>query len=121
VWDRQRARQRRGLGLERDKLHGRVVDRRRVVEMAPPSMLDSVVNGRASGPGPAAPARVSAFFPKRVGRRWLDQPRRSICVAASGPRPAARARVSGFSCGFRGRGTLAAQPSDPLRRGLVQN
>jgi hypothetical protein len=66
VWDRQRARQRCGLGLERDKLHGRVVDRRRVVEMAPPSMLDSVVNGRASGPRPAAPARVSAFSPKRV-------------------------------------------------------
>ena len=32
--------------------HGRVVDRRPVVEMAPPSMLDSAVNGRATDPAP---------------------------------------------------------------------
>ena len=57
----------------RDRLHGRVVDRRPVVEMAPPYMLDTVVNGRAPDPAPrrqracprsppeGAPARVSAF------------------------------------------------------------
>jgi len=37
-----------GWVRSRDKLHGRAVDRRPVVEMAPPSMLDSVVNGRAT-------------------------------------------------------------------------
>jgi hypothetical protein len=41
-----------GWVTARDRLHGRVVDRRRVVEMAPPSMLDSVVNGRATDPDP---------------------------------------------------------------------
>jgi len=42
----------------RDRLHGRVVERRPVVEMAPPSMLDSVVNGRAPDPARGASARV---------------------------------------------------------------
>ena len=32
--------------------HGRVVDRRRVVEMAPRYIRDSVVNGRAPDPAP---------------------------------------------------------------------
>jgi hypothetical protein len=46
--------QRSGAGwvTPRDKLHGRVVDRRPVVEMAPPYMLDAVVNGRAADPAP---------------------------------------------------------------------
>jgi len=41
-----------GWVTARDKLHGRVVDRRRVVEMSPPYILDSVVNGRATDPDP---------------------------------------------------------------------
>jgi hypothetical protein len=41
-----------GWVTARDKLHGRVVDRQPVVEMAPPSVLDSVVNGRAPDPDP---------------------------------------------------------------------
>jgi len=41
-----------GWVTARDRLHGRVVDRRWVVEMAPPYILDSVVNGRATDPDP---------------------------------------------------------------------
>ena len=51
-YGRQRAAQRRGLGSARDKLHGRVVKRRSVVEMAPPVTRNTAVNGRATGPDP---------------------------------------------------------------------
>src|SRR5438128_4973381 len=54
-----------GWVTARDRLHGRVVDRRSVVEMAPAHSLDTVVNGRATDPDPRAPARVSAFSPTR--------------------------------------------------------
>jgi hypothetical protein len=70
---RQRAAQRRGLGPEGDKLHGRVVARRSVVEMAPRVDCNTVVDGRPSGPRPASPARVSAISwslqPAQAGRR----------------------------------------------------
>ena len=54
-----------GWVTARDRLHGRVVDRRPIVEMAPPHSLDTVVNGRATDPDPRALARVSAFSPMR--------------------------------------------------------
>jgi len=49
---RQRAAQRRGLGSARDKLHGRVVMRRSVVEMAQTVGRNTAVDGRATGPDP---------------------------------------------------------------------
>jgi hypothetical protein len=44
-----------GWVTTRDRLHGRVVDRRSVVEMAPPHSLDTVVNGRDSAAGSRPP------------------------------------------------------------------
>ena len=41
-----------GWATARDRFPGRVVERRPVVGMAPPYMLDTVVNRRATGPDP---------------------------------------------------------------------
>jgi len=78
-----------GWVTPRDRLHGRVVDRRPVVEMAPPSMLDSVVNGRAEDPVHVASARARDL-------RKLT------------PRTARPAQRSNLCGGVRGR---AAEPS----------
>jgi len=53
---RQRAAQRRGLGTARDQLHGRVVKRQSVAEMAPPVTRHTAVHARAPmAVGPATP------------------------------------------------------------------
>ena len=56
--------QRSGAGwvTARDRLHGRVVDRRRVVEMAPSHIQDSAVNGRGPDPARGASARVRVLL-----------------------------------------------------------
>ena len=49
IWSREDGNAQRsdaGWVTARDTLHGRAVDRRRGVEMAPPYILDSAVNGR---------------------------------------------------------------------------
>jgi len=56
----QRAAQRRGLGPERDRLHGRVDPSPAGRGDGTEAHRDPAVNGRASGPRPASPASVSA-------------------------------------------------------------
>ena len=78
---RQRDAQRRGLGSARDKLHGRVVMRRSVVEMARTVGSNTVVDGRATGPDPRrkqACARSSGTAREVARERF---------VAASAPDP----------------------------------
>jgi len=68
-----------GWVTARDGLHGRVVDRRWVVEMAPPSMLDPVVDGRAADPPRGASA--SPHGPRRPrGPAGLPSTCRSRCA-----------------------------------------
>jgi hypothetical protein len=91
---RQRARSRRGVAPPLDKLHGRVCEGRPVVEMAPSFILDTVVNGRASGATPRcqracmrSPHRTCEAFlqrsPKQLTRRSLRRGSRSNDVGAS--------------------------------------
>ena len=96
---RQRAAQRRGLGSARDRLHGRAVARRWIVEMAPGVGRNTVVDGRATGPDPrrkqacarspkSARARENAndYFRSRdgTGRNRSHRP----CSQRSASRPA---------------------------------
>jgi hypothetical protein len=76
-----------GWVTARDRLHGRVVDRRPVVEMAPPYILDSAVNGRATDPDPRrqracprSPADVPALDQRRSGPPQSEQPVTSPAV-----------------------------------------
>ena len=79
---RQRAAQRRGLGPARDKLHGRVVMHRSVVEMARTVGRNTVVDGRATGPDPRrkqacprSPERRKQACPRSPERRKQACPR----------------------------------------------
>src|ERR1700759_1333016 len=80
---RQRAAQRRGLGSARDKLHGRVVMRRSVVEMARTVGRNSVADGRATGPDP----RRQQACPRPPGTARGSRTRTTIFIAATGPDP----------------------------------
>jgi hypothetical protein len=62
-----------GLATTGDRFPGRVVLRRRVVEMAPPPDGNPVVNGRREGRDPLSCARVVAFSPApRTGQDHGD-------------------------------------------------
>src|SRR5689334_18024016 len=62
-----------GWVTERDRFPGRVVLRRRVVEMARNPDRNTAVNGRASGPRPASPASVLARAPSMRVERVLQR------------------------------------------------
>ena len=72
---------RRGVAHKRDRLHGRVCEGTPVVEMAPPSMLDPVVHGRASGATPWRPRACS-----RSSRRPMAGERRPVTGARASSR-----------------------------------
>jgi hypothetical protein len=85
---RQRAAQRRGLGPEGDKLHGRVDTSSAGRGDGTADRGDTVVNGRPSGPRPTSPARVSAFSRSEATRSApvaaaTAGGRRSPCLNAS--------------------------------------
>ncbi len=88
--------QRSGAGWAeaRDKLHGRVVGRRPVVEMARPVIAIRWSTGRASSPDPRPQARVSAFCEvSRVPERPLRRPRTGFSWQRPGePRGVQRTR-----------------------------
>jgi hypothetical protein len=98
-----------GLGSERDRLHGRGVERRRVVEMAQTPILDPAVNGRARGPDPPLLASVFAVCT-------------AIAVCAERPieaeRPRQRTRRMPRRRSDRGSGRAARSPLEDYFGGM---
>jgi len=122
-----------GWATARDRFPCRVVERRPVVEMAPPSMLDSVVNGRAADPSPrcqrACPRSRRPRSPQHSQRRTLLPPRarlerrddrkamagvRPTCARSSvrrSARPCASIRTRSRCCSRTRRWSTRSRPS----------